>query len=384
MSNKTTVFDKKTKPAIKKAFTTESRPVPKQDSKFFTFNPNFYGTPITTNQQDLETPFTFLDTSPLSDPKQSGIELLKNKIIHSENPESDGISRKKLTKRARAKYYTLRLMEELLTLDSTNKKMYQRTKECTNLLKQEEQFLTSRYCQRRDCMVCNNIKTAQLIDRFKKPFNEIGETMFTTFHRPNIKADLLSSEITYFLNWFTSLRKYIQKNPVHGKKFSGIKRIEITYNHIMDTYNCHCHVGHTKGYERLILDKWIKDNPTCNPLAQHTTQTDQNTLTELMKYTTKFVSGTKKEPIVYVQAFDTIMSAIKGKRMISGFGELYNIKINHDESFEDLTRQKFVDLPNSNTDFWYYDESDWFNLDNQEPQELTGYHPQGINIQYIY
>lgn len=324
------------------------------------------------------------NTLPLSDTslKINDLEPISPK---SEIHEKETISRKNLVKRARAKHHTLNLMNELLKLDSPNKTTYERTRECVSLLKQHEQTLTSRYCQRRNCMVCNNIRTAQLINKYKQPFQNIGETMFTTLTRPNVKAHQLSAEIEYINHWFSNLKKIINRHhTIHENPFSGIKRIEITYNYLTDSYHPHIHIGHTKGYEQLIINKWLKDNPTANVKAQDTRQTDDNSLTELLKYATKFVGGTKKKPIVYAQAFDTIISAIKGKRLISAFGNLYNIKIELDEIFDELSKQKYHDIPESYFDMWYYETNDWFNIKNKNPENLSGYIPSGIITEYIF
>ncbi|MEN9521762.1 MAG: hypothetical protein RL065_139 [Bacteroidota bacterium] len=335
----------------------------------------------TSNQNSRQNDIIF-NTLPISSSSLlvNELEAISEKV---EIDEKELKSRKNLVKRARAKYYTLNLMEELLKLDSPNKTMYQRTKECASLLKQELQNLSSRYCQRRDCMVCNNIRTSQLIDKYKIPFKNLGQTSFTTLTRPNVTASQLSEEIIYINKWFAKFKKNVDRYSTE-KTFSGIKRIEITYNPITDTYHPHIHIGHTSGYENLIISRWLIDNPTANIKAQDTRQTDENSLTELLKYATKFVGGSKKKPIVYAQAFDTIMTGIKGKRLISAFGELYNIPINENEEFEKLSKQKYHDLPQSHFDLWYYENHDWANIKNKNPENLTGYIPSGINIEYIY
>lgn len=382
MRNKTTVFAQKTKSAIKQAYTSGSRSTVQQDSKFFTFNPKYYGSPILQENQNTLHSDIILDTLGHLTPNSLSISYEQNQE-NQKNEEIGQLSRKNLVKRARSKYHTLNLLEQLTSLGSENQTTYQRATECCNALKQDEQFLTSKYCKTRCCIVCNNIRTAELINRFKTPISSLGKTMFTTLTIPNVKWEILQQTIQTMIDQFREISKSIRKYysiPEHP--FSGVRRIEITYNSTTDTYHPHLHILHNSGYENILLEKWLSLNPTAKSWCQDTRETDQNTLTEIFKYSFKVVQGSKKKPEIYVSALDKIITASKSKRLVQPFGKLFNIK-SEDKDLFNVTRQSYNDLPKNHFDIWYYQIQDWTNTGKPEPEWLTNYIPSDFKPNYI-
>jgi hypothetical protein len=382
MSSKTNVFDKKTKSTIKQAFTNESRPTVLQDSIFFTHNPKFYGSAITNQVNSL----TYVHTLGQVEPPHQHVEnqildkvLEKNQI----NDNLEGLSRKNLVKKARSKYHTLELIEQLISLESENKITYLRAQECSNLLKQEQNFLKSTYCKTRNCIICNNIRTAQFINRFEKPISDLGKTHFTTVSPKNVTWQELEKTIQIMLDAFAKIKQSIKLHyTIIDNPFSGIRRLEITYNPEEDTYHPHIHILHNPGYQNLIIKKWLELFPTAHIKGQHTRETDQNTLLETFKYSFKVIQGTKEKPEIYVSALDKIISSTRGKRLVQPFGKLYNIKCDDNDLF-DLNRQSFHDLPKNHFDKWYWNEIDWANTGSTNPENLTGYQPSDFKPNYI-
>lgn len=245
---------------------------------------------------------------------------------------------KMLQKRARSKYFSMHLAQELAALNSNLKKSYERTYNCGSQITQTGNKLTSTYCGARWCVMCNRIRTAKLINKYTPHLNEMHQPCFITLTIPNITgtaADLRAEvdRMQIFLRKASdNLRKY-------GIKFKGFRKIEISYNYKKNNYHPHIHIlsdgtidvsewcdkksiqkiwklWKMKGFSRsrfselikryntgkitagcfkgeLLLQMWLENFPDARSVAQDVRPATPGTLKELFKYSTKVLTKSK-------------------------------------------------------------------------------------------
>lgn len=312
-------------------------------------------------------------------------------------------TRKNLTKRARSKFYTQKIVYPLLFIDSPLNKGYVRAFLCGSVIKQHGKKLTSNYCNSRICHVCNRIRTAKMMSGYIEPLRKLGDLHFTTLTLKNVKADQLNQTVDKMIKDIANIVRVLrEKRKIN---ISGIRKIEITYNHKNDDYHPHIHIMHNINIGDTIIDEWLKRNPTSKkqgwdcrkkrmvdlqntkPVTKES-KDDKKYLNEIFKYASKFVVKDNNEKgllNVYVPALNTILISLHKKRSVQCFGEIRKIKV--DDSIEDeipeLISQEIADIEFSERKEWNWAEIDgiydW--LDNCGIR-LTHYEPP--DIKFIY
>ena len=276
-----------------------------------------------------------------------------------------------LRKRARSKWYTQAIVGRLLFLGSDLHKYYQRAFYCNSILIQEGKAIRSTYCDTRTCNICNRIRTANLMNGYLPQF-EGRHIEFVTLTLPNVEGKDLRFTIEWIIKESANMIRLFRER--RGIEINGIRKIEVTYNAITDTYHPHIHLIVDK-CGQLIVDEWLKRNPTAVIKAQDCTPADQNSLNELFKYTTKIIGRKSGDLVVYVNALDRIMIALKNKRCFQPFGDIKKVS---EEVNSELQGQEY-NIPEYDFMIWKWDECDWVNSDRET---LTGYISPDIEIVY--
>lgn len=310
---------------------------------------------------------------------------------------------KTLSKRARSKFYTQKIVYPLLYIDSPLNKNYSRAFHCGSVIKQYGKNLVSRYCNSRLCHTCNRIRTAKMMKGYIDPLKELGNLYFTTLTIKNVKSENLNQTIEDMIkNMSNIIRVLREKRKIN---ISGIRKIEITYNHKKDDYHPHFHILHNMDVGDIIIEEWLKRNPTAKKqgwdwkkkkmvdiqVSKQVTKEnddDKKYLNELFKYATKFIIKDDKERgilNVYVPALDNILKSLHKKRTIQSFGEIKRLKLNEDieEEIEELVSQEIEDIEEEIYKEWNWSYDgivyDW--LDNSS-KRLTDYEPPDIEFTY--
>ena len=312
------------------------------------------------------------------------------------------ITKETLSKRARSKFYTQKLTSPLLYIESPLHKTYERAFHCGAVIKQKGKKLISQYCNSRICHVCNRIRTAKMMAGYIEPLRGLGDLYFTTLTIKNVKAENLAETIEKMLkNMSNIIRVLREKRKIN---ISGIRKIEITYNAKMDTYHPHFHILHNENVGDIIIDEWVKRNPTAKkkvwdwkkkemvdiqtskPVTKKD-EDDKKFLNEIFKYATKFVVKDSKDRNimnVYVPALDNILRALHTKRSVQSFGEIRKLKIAEEEGEQELLSQEIIDIEEEIYKEWQWafidDIYDW--LDNNG-KRLTNYKPPDIEFTYF-
>jgi len=269
-----------------------------------------------------------------------------------------------LRKRAKNRYFSTELARTLTALDSPLNKAYRRTLfDCSSLLLQEGHKVTSRYCNARWCNTCNRIRTAKLLEGYRKPLEAFSDLQFVTLTIPNVPEQDLKEAIKTMLKTIV----LIVRSRRRTTELNGIRKLECTYNAEADTYHPHFHFFiDGKENAEWIVSQWLQRNPTASHKAQKILK--GNNLIELFKYTTKIVSKTDKGFQVYVKPLDSIFQAMYKLRTFQPFGNVRMVS----EDIEDIQSDTY-DIPYYESVVWMWEGSDWYSMLTGEP--LTGYEP---------
>lgn len=279
-----------------------------------------------------------------------------------------------LTKRARSKWFTQKIVGRLLYLGLPMHKYYQRAYYCNTQLIQNGKKLTSRYCDTRICHVCNRIRTAKMMNGYLTQLGSLNGLEFVTLTLPNVTDEELRGCIEYMQKTMVNLIKSFRRR---GQKISGVRKIEVTYNADEDTYHPHIHMV-TNGYGQQIVNEWLKRVPTASIKGQDYRQADQNSLNELFKYTTKIASKEQRDFKVYLYALDNILTALKGKRCFQPFGIIKKVS---EEVIDNIEGQEYEDIDEYPFMVWEWEGNDWVNPFTKD--NLTGYKEPDINFVYV-
>ena len=289
-----------------------------------------------------------------------------------------------LKKRSKAKYAQNNLMRIMKKLDTPYKEKYDDTINCSSLLQQQENEITSRYCKHRWCRICNRIRTGKLINGYAKPLEEMKDKQFVTLTVKNVPGEFLKQTIKNMIADFKRIQDLRRKQKKEALKC--IRKIECTYNPDTKEFHPHFHViieGFRPGCE--LICEWLKRNPTAVLEAQDIRECYEPI--ELFKYFTKLTSKSAKDTKHYKgsklindewhypEALDFIFRTIEGIRIIQPMG---GVKMVSDE-IEELITQTVEDIQEAIT-IWIYRGSDW--IDTSTGEMLTGYCPTVKEYQY--
>jgi hypothetical protein len=276
-----------------------------------------------------------------------------------------------LQKRARSKWYTSTLALRLkYSVDEEDilYKMYSHSINCCQILTQNGNKITSRFCNTRICNVCNRIRTAKMMNGYISQMANFKNIEFITLTIPNCKSFELKDKIEEMYSVFVKIKGVYKKK---GIKINGLRKLEITYNSITDTYHPHFHLLVEGYYGKQIVDDWLFRFPKANIKGQDYRDADQNSLNEIFKYSTKVLTNNHKGGfIVFAHAINTIMRVMYGKRSIQTFGSIRKVA----EDVDDVKSQEYDNIPEYDFMEWIWKDCDWVNsLKPHTRQTLTGY-----------
>ena len=289
-----------------------------------------------------------------------------------------------LQKRARSKWYTIKIVGQLInTVDESDKlhKYYRNALGCATVMHQQENKITTKYCNSRCCNVCNRIRTGKLMNAYIKQMKDFNHIEFTTLTIPNVKANFLEASLKKMSKEWSKIVDNLRKQ---GRKISGIRKIEITYNSEKDTYHPHFHILSNFSDGKYIIDEWLKRFPDASIKAQDTRTADENSLNEIFKYSTKVLYKAQSEGTfdIYAQAINTILSVLYGKRTFNTFGDVKK----ECEDIQDIESQIYEEIKPLEDANWIWINNDWFlSLGTSISQKirLTNYDPPKIEFNLI-
>lgn len=284
-----------------------------------------------------------------------------------------------LLKRARRKFLTDHLVFALVRASEQNDKSilaksYWNTYHCAKTLQIcSNGKVAGKYCKNRWCMVCNSIRTAQLINKYKPILDSWECKYLVTLTVPNCNGDWLPEYLRMMCYYFAKIKQSFYRQYKRGKlpKFTGIRKLECTYNPKANSFHPHFHlIVNDKALAELLIEKWLKHLHYAKRPAQDVRKANANACMELFKYFTKVVSGGSKtcpERKVYADAMDTIFNAMRGRRVFQPFGMNVSAEAQTDSAVD---ISEVIDIAQ-----WDTALADWYSMATGEA--LTNYTPSG-------
>ena len=314
------------------------------------------------------------------------IKTGQKQIIVSGNG-SDLSNNDALKGRAKRKTITQTMILSLLDVskqkgDTEKQTAYWNTYHCQSNVISSEGKLYGKYCKNRFCTLCCSIRKAEIINKYLPIIKEWQEPYFVTLTVKSCKADKLKIMTGKVLQGFSKIRAKHKKRHQRGNgiKLIGVKSLECNFNPTKQTYNPHLHlIVANKEIGELLVKEWLeiwnkKGLFFATIKAQDIRKVFdvETNLIEIIKYGSKIFTepDMKKKSKddnsyqIYVSALDTILTAMKGKRIFERFG--FN---------GEKTSSTPIQEPRVITNFeeWQFNpkKCDWENVENEKP--LTRY-----------
>ena len=249
---------------------------------------------------------------------------------------------------------------------------------CASELVQEGKRLKGKYCKNRSCLVCNDIKTAQLINKDLPIIKQWKEPTFTTLTKRTVSAEELKEELELRLKTFYRIIERLKKRKLF---FQGVLKIEIAYNSDQNKYHPHFHLLHENHqFGEIIIEEWLKEfsNGEALRIGQDTKKADQDSLMETYKYSVKLVSKSKKDKNreISIQALYHIYKTLHKMRTIRKWRMPECNISEQDEEISEIISQEY-DIEEKDFEVWLFKNHDWY---SQKDEHLSGYIPsQNIN-----
>jgi hypothetical protein len=286
-----------------------------------------------------------------------------------------------IQKRARSKFLSNSIVNELYKLDSPLKSSYGRSIKCCDSLNVENGTVYGKYCKNRYCLVCARIKTAVLCEKYKEPIKQnFNDPYFVTLTVPNVRGIALSMKIKEMFKDFKKLQEKHKKRHQRGQintKMKAIVKLECTYNQEREDFHPHLHIiTNTLETANFILEEWLQRNKKSKRIAQDVRKADENSIMELFKYSTKLMSDIKDyesgkalgKGNIVVEAMDVMFRAMHKKRTLRTYG--FRLEIKEEFSEEDLKAYTVTEVVEGE---YQFNVSDW--VEKIEGELLADWQP---------
>lgn len=278
---------------------------------------------------------------------------------------------KALRKRAKKKYIGNSLCLRLAEIPHTPlRQSYWNSWHCSEVIEITDGRATSTYCKNRWCLVCQSIRIATLIRKYRAALESLRDPYFVTLTAPNVMGWELKDEIRRFARCWDKIRDAARRRD----DFQGLRKCECTARPGGE-YHFHYHIiVDGEANARWLLDRWLRLNlgANANAKAQDMRPMDKRSLVELFKYFTKLTAydkQTHKRQPQDPEALDVIFRAMRKTRVFQSFGGFTAVD---EDSWE---------VEAENTDLaagvyqWY--GHDWYRVgpDGGEGEGISGYQP---------
>jgi len=272
-------------------------------------------------------------------------------LLSTGSDEKNDGGRGKIIKKQIAKAITIAQLYQLIDLNSPLKKSYWNTWHCNNVIIQEGQKLTSKYCNGRWCNVCNRVRMAKMINSYSLPLLSLNDIHFVTLTAPNVGTRYLKTEVDKFFSTWRRIYKNIKTRYKHIQ-LKGMRKFEITFNPHTG-FNPHFHfIVSGSAPAKLLVDLWLKQFPNANRRGQDIRKVrhDKKSLLEVFKYISKPIT----KGYYSAKAYDEIMIAAKRHRVTDPLGCIRGRKEHKDElSLEELQSQT-IEFKGHRVEVWKY------------------------------
>lgn len=256
-------------------------------------------------------------------------------------------------------------------------KAYRNSIYCADQLHQEDGKLTGTYCGNRWCFVCNRVRLARAINRYKPVLESWTDPHFVTLTLPNVGAEELPACLDRMHHAIREAARGVRRTD--HLLLRALRKLECTFNAVAKTFHPHFHlVVEGRAAAEALVRRWLLLNPEATRAAQDFRPADASALTELFKYFTKLVVRRRRgeKEIADLVALDVIFRAMRGRRVYQPMGFKVAPDPANDEEAEVGTISETVALSRGGEVLdweWYQESHDW--VDRSTGELLTGFDP---------
>lgn len=353
------------------------------------------------------------------------------------NKSTDGKDQSTLFKRAKRKYlqqplalslesisqYALKLLDDIALYDESeinqltadqlrllipdrealeaHRKAFRNMAFCASTLVRKGKKITSRYCRNRTCIVCNSIRQAVLLKRYK-PVMQDWNCYFVTLTIPNVIPEKLRTALDEMNLIFKRIKdkasKHIRRvaagkserrDNMPNDHFKGLRKYECTINANTKTLHPHFHfIVDSKETADYILREWLArtqhlgTNGT-DRKGQEVSKATPGTEMELFKYFTKVVSSEKtkegNKKIIYIKYVYDIYKGFQGVQTFRHFG----FKMPKVDEAAEVQAEEVVEVQEqkpTESEYYNWQQSEGDYIGQEYGERLTGHRPaEGLN-----
>lgn len=212
--------------------------------------------------------------------------------------------------------------------DLNKQKQNWNTYYCQNTVITSNGRLYSKYCKNRNCKICQDIRTAKIINNYLPIIKTWIEPHLVTLTLKSCEEHNLRGTIQKMFDVFKRIKSKHRKRYLRGKghSFSGVKSLECSFNIESETYNPHFHlIVENKQIGEALIKDWLEiwtsnyaEDVSQDIRSIRNTERDQ---IETLKYVCKSnINVHEIQNKKYISALSNIYDAMKGKRVFERFG----------------------------------------------------------------
>lgn len=282
----------------------------------------------------------------------------------------------RLLTKARKKFLSVSLANELVKLNSPLKKSYALTHRCCDQLTiDHEQTLRSVfYCKKRWCNTCASITMATQINQYHTEIQKLESPQFVTLTMRNVVA----AELHHTLDEMTKIfRRITDTARKRGVPLKGIRKLECKVGK-NGLYHPHYHIilESPKSAEYLVAEWLLRWGNKTSPRAQDIRPINniETALIELMKYATKITcaeNAGNTEFLCTDKQMDIIFTSLHKRRLYQPFGGLRALN----ENAFDIDNPEVVKRAQG---IYQWIGHDWYHTEYGQP--LTNWKPEETEI----
>ena len=252
-------------------------------------------------------------------------------------------------KKRAAKALTKAAMRRLFGLQSPINDDYRQAYMCNEYLFQKGKKITSNYCSKRCCTVCNRIRAAQNLSKYADRILALPDLYLVTLTDKNVSKGELSENVGIMYKALTRIKKNLYAKKM---KINGYRSFECTYGY-KSGFNPHFHfIVQGKDVADMLVHLWLKQMPNASIKGQNITKVrhSKKSLLELFKYIAKPIT----KGYYSASAYDEIMRAIKHHRVSDSLGCIRGKNLDRDSDDLDKLQAQEIDFKGHRFTIWRY------------------------------
>ena len=247
---------------------------------------------------------------PIKSEKNVSLDTIGIKRLVDENG-----TKKAYVKKRRAKAITKAVMHRMFGLQSELNGDYRQAYMCNEYLFQNGTKITSNYCAKKCCTVCNRIKGAQHLHKYGYRILDLKDIYLVTLTDKNVGRGELESNVDQMYKALSRIKKNFY---YHKMKIHGFRSFECTFS-FEAGFNPHFHfIVQGKENAELLLRLWLAQFPNASVKGQNIKKVGntKKDLLEVFKYIAKPITKGYYSPAAY----DEIMRTVKRHRTTEALG----------------------------------------------------------------